>query len=45
MSGRSAARLAARLGDEAVIFETDSDRAEALRADGFEVFSGPWSPS
>lgn len=45
MSGRSAASLAARLGDEAVIFETDPDRAESLRADGFEVLSGTWSPS
>ena len=45
MSGRSAASLAARLGDQAVIFETDSERATSLRADGFEVLSGTWSPS
>jgi len=45
VSGRSAASLAARRGDEAVIFETDPDRADTLRSDGFEVVSGAWSPS
>lgn len=45
VSGRSAASLAGRRGDEAVIFETDSDRASALRADGFKVVSEAWSSS
>ena len=45
VSGRSAASLAARLGDEAVIFETDPDRADELRSDGFEVLNEAWSPS
>ena len=45
VSGRSAANLALRRGDQPVIFETDVVRSDELRSDGFAVMSGEWSPS